>query len=274
MRTVSPAGGASWSVLVSSSIVKSRRSACASASCLGEVKLVDQPVGGEHRQTGILQRHEAHHHVAMGALAADLLGVHASGFVAMMPVGDQQLGARQHPLDGLDRLRVGGPAQPVDRPVVVGRLRPRRRIGQRAPRLSAGVGVQREDRREVGAGRPRQSQPVLLGSRMGPLVGADAARAVVLHAHAREEALPGAVLPVGAGVVLAERPQRRFLVLDDDARPPSSRAAARPPGRSDPRRPRAGRCARRCRANGPPARPAARRRSRHRAVRRRSAGRR
>ena len=60
-------------------------------------QVAQQAVGGEHGQPGILERHQAHQHVALGALAADLLGVHARGLVAVVAVGDQQL-------DVLERL--------------------------------------------------------------------------------------------------------------------------------------------------------------------------
>ena len=46
---------------------------------------------------------------------------------------------------------------------------------------------------------------------------ADAARSIVLHAHAREETTTGPPLAVGPRVVLLERPQGGLVVLDDDA---------------------------------------------------------
>jgi hypothetical protein len=49
------------------------------------------------------------------------------------------------------------------------------------------------------------------------LVRPDPPGAVLLDAHAREQAVARAALPVGAGVVLLERPERRLRVLDDDA---------------------------------------------------------
>jgi hypothetical protein len=45
-----------------------------------------------------------------------------------------------------------------------------------------------------------------------PLVGADAARAVLLHTHAREEAPTGQAAAVGTRVLLVDHPQRRLLV--------------------------------------------------------------
>ena len=52
-------------------------------------------MGGEHGQAGILERHQVHQHVPVVALAADLVGVDPGGLVAVVAVGDQQLGAAQ-----------------------------------------------------------------------------------------------------------------------------------------------------------------------------------
>ena len=103
--------------------------------------------------------------------------------------------------------------------LVVGHLAPRRAVsvnGSTAPRRVGRVVVEAEDRREVRARGAREPQPVLLRARVGALVRADAAGAVVLDAHAREDAVAGAQLPSGPGVVLRERPQRGRLVADDD----------------------------------------------------------
>ena len=64
-----------------------------------------------------------------------------------------------------------------------------------------------------GAGEP---QPVLLRAGVRALVRPDAAGAVVLDRHAREEPVAGAAPAVGAGVVLLERPQRRVVVAGED----------------------------------------------------------
>ena len=57
----------------------------------------EQAVGREHGQAGVGERAEQHQDVAVLALAAHLLGVHARRLVAMVAVGDQQLGRRRAP---------------------------------------------------------------------------------------------------------------------------------------------------------------------------------
>ena len=66
---------------------------------LVRAQVAQEPVGREHGQPGILERHQAHQHVAVRALAADLLGVHAGGLVAVMAVGDQELGVLERVVD-------------------------------------------------------------------------------------------------------------------------------------------------------------------------------
>ena len=66
----------------------------------------EQPVGGEDCEPGVLERAQEHQHVAVLALAADLLGVHAGGLVAVVAVGDQQLGAGQRRLQRRDCVGV------------------------------------------------------------------------------------------------------------------------------------------------------------------------
>src|SRR5262249_8116713 len=85
----------------------------------------------------------------------------------------------------------------------------------RAQRAPSGVGrvvVQAEDRRQVRLRRAREVEPVFLGAGVGPLVGADAARAVGGDAGASEEPVGGHGAAVGPGVVLDERPQRGLFV--------------------------------------------------------------
>ena len=96
----------------SSSISKSRISASRIACCLARVVLEagEQAVGGEDEQARVGERAEQHQHVAVLALAADLLGVHARGLVAVVAVGDQQLGV------GERRLRARRSASGVRRP--------------------------------------------------------------------------------------------------------------------------------------------------------------
>ena len=177
----------------------------------------DEPVRGEDGEPRVLQGDEAHQHVVG---AGHLLLVHARGLVAVMAVGDQQLGALELVLEGGDGLLVVHAPEPVHRAVLVGHLAPRLRVQvrlQRAPGRVAGVVVEAEDGGEVRARRAREAQPVLLRAGVRALVRADAARAVVLHAHAREDAVARAGLAVRAGVFLGERPQRGLVVADDDA---------------------------------------------------------
>ena len=134
----------------------------------------------------------------------------------------------------------------------------RRRL-ERVPGRELGIGVQREDRREVRPRRARQPEAVLLRAGVRALVRADRAGAVVLDAHAREEAVARERAPVGAGVVLHDRPEGGLVVLGDGACRSSRRRAGPPRGRSCRRRrgPPAGRCSRRCTASGRRARRAA-----------------
>ncbi len=180
----------------------------------------DQPVGREHGEARVLERDKAHEHVAVRAIAANLLGVHPGRLVAVMAVGDQQLCLRTRPLDGLDRGRVGDPPEPVDGPVIVSGLRPRillRERRKRRPRALVGIREQREDRREVRARGAGEPQPVLLRPRMSALVWPDPAGAIVLHPDASEESAAGPLAAVGSGVVLGQCPDCRLLVTDDHA---------------------------------------------------------
>jgi hypothetical protein len=175
----------------------------------------DEAVGGEHGQTRILERHQAHKHVAVRPLAADLLRVDAGGLVTVVAVGDEQLGPRHGLLHRGDRRRVVHPSQPVDGAVVIGGLCPHRIAAGAAQGLGDGarrVGEHREDGGEVGPGGARESEAVLARAGMGALMGPDAARPILLHAHAREVALPGAPRAVGTDVVLGQRPQRGNVV--------------------------------------------------------------
>jgi hypothetical protein len=151
------------------------------------------------------------------ALAADLLGVHARGLVAVMAVGDEQLGGGERLLEGLDRGGIGHAPEPVDRAVVVGQLADG--IGGRQHGCGGAdrVVVEAEDGGEVRSGRACEAQAVLLGARVGALVRADAPGAVVLDAHTREDAVAGQRATIGAGVVLREGPQRGLVVAHDGA---------------------------------------------------------
>jgi hypothetical protein len=176
----------------------------------GTAQAGEQAVGGEDRQALIRGRAQEHEHVAVLALAAHLLGVDPRGFVAVVAVGDQQLGVCQSGLEGGDGVGVRQPPQAVLGAVGVGGGGERVGVGRRAQRGGGGVpGVceQAEDGGQVGAGGAREPQPVLLWPRMRSLVRTDAARTVVLHAHAREEAPANALAPVRGGVALLEHPE-------------------------------------------------------------------
>ena len=145
--------------------------------------------------------------------------VHARGLVAVVAVGDQQLGAGQRRAHRLRRRRVGDAPQAVRGAVLVGDLGPRlaRQVRrERAPRRPGGVVVEREDGGEVRARGAREPQPVLLRARVRALVRPDAAGPVVLDLHAREEAVARAAAAVRPGVVLRERPQRGRVVAHED----------------------------------------------------------
>ena len=243
------------------------------AQPLAVADLGEQPVGGEDGQARVLERDQAHEHVA----GAALLVVHARGLVAVVAVGDQQLGvgaARRGPPrspPGRRRATAGASVPSSSVTSAHGSVSQVRR--ERAPRRPGRVVVEAEDGGEVRVRGAREPQPVLLRAGVRALVRPDPARAVVLDRHAREEPVAGAAAPVGAGVVLLERPQRRARRRGRGCRRAATARTPRRRGRTG-RRPAGGRSRRRCRASGRAARRAARRRSRRRAGRRRAGGRR
>ena len=176
-------------------------------------------MGGEDGQTRVLERDQAHQHVAVAALPAQLLGVDARGLVAVVAVGDQQLGVTQRLGDRGRRVLLRHAPEPVLGAVLVGHVAPRHGLGvgrERTPHRAVRIVVEREDGGEVrprGAGQP---QPVLLRPGVGALVRADTAGPIVLDAHAREDTAAREGGAVGAGVVLRERPQGRLDVAHED----------------------------------------------------------
>ena len=84
---------------------------------------------GKTRQAGVLERDEAHEDVAVLALAADLLGVRLHRLVAVVAVGDQQLGVARRRLHRGDRRGVGHAPEAVHGAVGVGHLAPGRVLG-------------------------------------------------------------------------------------------------------------------------------------------------
>ncbi len=119
----------------------------------GRRRVLDQAVGGEDRQAGILERDEAHEHPA-GLGRSRLLGVHARGLVAVVAVGDQQLGRRDGVHDLGEDRRVGHAPEPVGVAVVVGDLGPRRGAHRPAQRRGGAAGGVGEQARTPGTSSP------------------------------------------------------------------------------------------------------------------------
>ena len=88
------------------------------------VRRLDQPMRRKDRQAGIGHRDEAHQHVAVVSLPADLVRIRARGLVAMVAVGDQQLGVRKRLLDLADHAGVAHAPETVNRAIGVGDLSP------------------------------------------------------------------------------------------------------------------------------------------------------
>ena len=214
--------GSSWRALVELVDLEVAHERVADGELLLGVVLQpgQQPVGREHEQARVGERAEQHQHVLVRSLAADLLRVDPRGLVAVVAVGDQQLGVGQRHLELGDQVLVGGAPDRVLRAVEVGRRCERRGAGDLIHRASGGavaIGEQAEDGGEVGAGGARELEPVLLGARVRALVRADAARPVLIHAHAREDTGAAAPVAVGRLVVLAEHPDRRLVLVDERA---------------------------------------------------------
>ena len=57
----------------------------------------------EDSQPGVLEGHEAHEDVAVLAVPAHLVGISLHRLVAVVPIGDQELGLARGRLDGGDR---------------------------------------------------------------------------------------------------------------------------------------------------------------------------
>src|SRR5204862_1968525 len=143
--------------------------------------------------------------VAVRTLAADLVGVHAGGLGAVVAVGDEELAPRHRLAHRLERRWIVDPPEPVHGAVVVGRLAERLGLRvrlERLPRAPAGVVVEAEDRAQVRVRRAGEAEAVLPRAGVRALVRADLARAVLGHAHAREDPAARERAAVGAGVVL------------------------------------------------------------------------
>ena len=68
-------------------------------------------MGGEDGEAGVVEPGQRHQRVVVRALAADLVAVGAGGLVAVVAVGDQQLGVGEALGDGGVDGRVGRPAR-------------------------------------------------------------------------------------------------------------------------------------------------------------------
>ena len=107
------------------------RSRARSSAAPRVVEAADEAMCREHGQPRILERDEAYQDVAVLALAADLLGVGLHRLVAVVAVGDQQLGVARGGLDRGDRVAVGDAPEAMDRAVAVADLAPR--LSPRSP---------------------------------------------------------------------------------------------------------------------------------------------
>ena len=147
----------------------------------------NQAMGGKDGQPGVLQRDEGHQDVVGGTAGTDLALVGERGLVAVVAVGDQQLARLELGSDRLVDSRVFDPPDAVGRPVAIGHFAPGLAAEDRLEVAPGVAGMEGEDGGEVVSGGAGQSQPVLLGARLGPLVGADPL-AVRSESDTREQA--------------------------------------------------------------------------------------
>ena len=125
---------------------------------------------GEDEQPGVRERAEQHQRVVVAALAADLLGVHARGLVAMVAVRDQELRVGQRPCSAAISSASRDPPERVAGALVVACLRERHAALHALEGLAGGaarVGKEAEDGGEVRLRRAREPQAVLLRARGG-----------------------------------------------------------------------------------------------------------
>ena len=91
---------------------------------LAEVR--EQPVVAEHGQPGVLERDQRHQRVTVVAVPADRVGIGSCRLVAVVAVGDQELGLRELGGDRAVGLRIVDAPDPVRDAVVVDGLGPAR----------------------------------------------------------------------------------------------------------------------------------------------------
>ena len=174
----------------------------------------EQAVGGEDGEAGVVEPGQRHQRVVVRALAADLVAEGARGLVAVVAVGDQQLGAGEALGDGGVDGRVLDLPEPVDGAVFVARFAPGLVRQARRDQRPGVLGREREDRREVVAAGAGQLEAVEQRAGMGALVGADGAALVVLDPDPGEDPVAAVAVAVGGDVVLGQRPERGRVVLD------------------------------------------------------------
>ena len=192
---------------------------CRQGLLLGGVAEVgEEAVVAEDGEAGVLERDERHQRVAVLALAADLVGVGACGLVAVVAVGDEELGRSSSSAwtasitagSAMRQTRLTVPSASVASPHGA----PCGGGGEVGPGVAL---VEGEDGGEVVARRLGQAQAVLLRAGLGALVRPDEAGAVVGDPDAAEEAAAGVPRAVRSLVLLLERPERLLAVGGEDA---------------------------------------------------------
>ena len=159
---------------------------------------------------------ERHHHTIRARQTGVLVAERQRGFVAVMPVGDQQFLVRHQLLDDAAH-GIGHPPHAVDRAVLVRDLRyrrQRRRLIQQRVDGAFGIGIQHEDLPAVRVRVAQQLEPVLLRPRERLLVPVHHAGGVVLHRAQGDEPLAHQALArVGDGEFLEVRVDASVAVL-------------------------------------------------------------
>ena len=115
----------------------------------------EQAVVAEDGQAGVLERDQSHQRVAVRSVAADRVGIGACGLVAVMAVGDQQLGVGELGGDGAMGIGVVDAPGPVTVPSSSVDLGPGLGAGEALEMAPGVAGVQREDRARGCGGWPR-----------------------------------------------------------------------------------------------------------------------